>query len=320
MLEAPALPVAVEGAGGGAPHVVCRGIDRPRSQGAQLMVGGEDGAPRAQRFGHSDRPGRHPLRYEPLRDAGSGAVDGCRPEGSHDVTPVGATVCGKRDDSGEAVLVEHSRAAPGNGAWQLQGSSDGQGLALPAHGQVTEVGAGRFGRTRRRPGGPCAAGRAHAPFVPLPPDVGAPAGERPQQLGADPDHLRRPARAARPAHPEGSRHARPQAGFVDGSRGGAVGMDPPPVRGAPATVGPVDEVGQHHVAVQVGVAIAAHPVREDSRHRAAGGHHSPCRTRPAGGGEGVPLEIRDRAGHGLFVRVDYRLRHLGSAQPEQDAG
>ena len=99
-----------------------------------------------------------------------------------------------------------------------------------------------------------------------------------------------------------------------------MGGDPPAVTGAPTPVGSMHEVGQDDVAVEVGIAIAADSVREDSGEGATGGQHSTSGTRSPGGGDGVAFQVRKGAGDCVGVRRDHGAGRVGARQREDDAG
>ena len=111
--DAPPLPVGVEAAGSSEPDRVVVRIDRPRTEGVQMVIGRDHGSSLLQRLSHSGGSGWDPLGNQPVHDGGGGTIRRGRAEGLHDVATVGPAVGGSGNHPGEAVLVEQGGATMG---------------------------------------------------------------------------------------------------------------------------------------------------------------------------------------------------------------
>ena len=184
------------------------------------------------------------------------------------------------------------------------GWTDGRGPSFPLPRQVRVGDARRLVRPGGRPGHASGPGRVSTDLMQPAPDVGGPGRELAQERRREAGDLGLP-RGIRPTDAERVRQCRAQVGLVEGGGGLSMGIEAAPVARTPAPVGPVHQVGHHGVRVQVRVAVAVHPVREESGRRARCGQDDAVLTRAAPGGDPVRLQVGQRARDGLDVAGDH---------------
>ena len=287
-----------------------------------MVVRRDDGSALLQRLRHPDRPGRDPLGDEALDRRGGGAIPGRRAEGGHDVAAVGATVGGKGDHAGEAVLVEHGRASPAAPGARARGGHRPRRPAAAREPRARRTARpapwpGRVAaQAMRAPRPECARGLVHVAA-----DVGAPARERAEQLRPDARHFCR----SGPGRRSSARRAPRPTRRADAPRR-------PPRRPGDARRAPA---GRRHPSGRprhgrgsprttwlwtCGSPFRLTPCVNTAATRSAGGQHDAGGTRSPGGGDGVLFQIRERPGDRLVVHGHDRARRVGTGQREEHAG